>query len=136
MINRVFLIGNLGADPEIRETKSGTSIANLRVATTENWKDKEGERQERTEWHRVAIFSDGLAQVAQKYLRKGSKVYIEGQLRTRQYEKDGETKYATEIVVSGFGGTLKMLDSKSDAKPKGYARPRADIDEDDFPEGF
>ena len=133
MLNKVILIGNLGADPEIRETKSGTSIANLRVATTENWKDKEGERQERTEWHRVAIFSDGLAQVAQKYLKKGSKVYIEGQLRTRQYEKDGATHYATEIVVSGFGGTLKMLDSKSsgESKPKRHV-----LDDDDFPEGF
>lgn len=116
-VNKVILIGNLGADPEIRRSQDGRAIANLRLATSESWRDKaSGERKEKTEWHRVVIFSEGLCRVAEQYLKKGSKVYLEGQLQTRKYtDKDGVEKYSTEIVLQNFGGTLVMLDSvKSD----------------------
>lgn len=113
-VNKVILVGNLGADPEIRRTQDGKPIANLRVATSENWKDKStGERREKTEWHRVVIFGEGLAKVAEQYLKKGSKVYLEGQLQTRKWtDKDGQEKYATEVVLQGFGASLVMLDGK------------------------
>ncbi|MFV0369398.1 MAG: single-stranded DNA-binding protein, partial [Hyphomicrobiaceae bacterium] len=111
----VILVGNLGRDPEIRHTQDGRKIANLRVATSESWRDKNsGERREKTEWHSVVIFSDGLCNVAERYLRKGSKVYIEGQLQTRKWQdQTGNDRYSTEVVLQGFGGTLTMLDGAS-----------------------
>lgn len=112
-INKVILVGNLGADPEVRSLPSGGQVANLRIATSERWKDRNtGEQRERTEWHRVVIFNDGLAKVAQNYLKKGSKVYIEGQIQTRKWEKDGQEQYTTEIVLQGFNSTLVMLDGR------------------------
>ncbi len=111
-VNKVILIGNLGQDPEIKSFQNGGRIANLRIATSENWKDKQtGERKERTEWHSVVLNSDGLVGVAERYLRKGSKVYIEGQLRTRKWQdQSGNDRYTTEISVGGMGGVLTMLD--------------------------
>jgi single-strand DNA-binding protein len=111
-VNKVILIGNLGADPEIRSFQNGGKVANLRIATSENWKDKNtGERQERTEWHSVAIFSEGLIGVVERYLRKGSKVYIEGSLQTRKWQdQSGNDRYSTEVVLRGMNGTLTMLD--------------------------
>jgi single-strand DNA-binding protein len=111
-LNKVMLIGNLGADPEIRSFQNGGKVANLRIATSENWKDKNtGERQERTEWHTVAIFSEGLIGVVERFLRKGSKVYIEGQLQTRKWQdQQGADRYSTEIVIRGLNGSLTMLD--------------------------
>ena len=113
-VNKVILIGNLGADPEMRRTQDGRPVANLRVATSDSWRDKAtGERREKTEWHRVVIFSEGLAKIAEQYLKKGSKVYLEGQLQTRKYtDKDGTEKYSTEIVLQRFRGELVMLDSR------------------------
>lgn len=121
-INRVIIIGNLGADPEVRDLPSGGKVVNLSVATSESWRDKNtGERKERTEWHRVVIFSDGLAKVAEQYLRKGAKVYIEGQLQTRKWQdQSGADKYTTEIVLQGFNSNLTMLDGKGG---DGEARP-------------
>ncbi|HEX7711128.1 MAG TPA: single-stranded DNA-binding protein [Sphingomonadaceae bacterium] len=113
-LNKVMLIGNLGADPEIRSFQNGGKVANLRIATSEQWKDRNsGERQERTEWHTVAIFSEGLVGVVERYLRKGSKVYIEGSLQTRKWQdQSGNDRYSTEVVIRGFGGTLLMLDGQ------------------------
>lgn len=113
-INRVILVGNLGKDPETRYTQDGKAITNITLATSESWKDKNtGQQQERTEWHRVVFFG-GIAEIAGKYLKKGSKVYIEGKLQTRDYEKDGVKRYVTDVVVDGFSGTMQMLDSRSD----------------------
>ncbi len=114
-VNKVILVGNLGADPEIRHTKDGRPICNLSVATSESWRDKNsGERREKTEWHRVVIFSEGLCRVAENYLRKGSKVYLEGQLQTRKWQdQSGQDRYSTEVVLQGFNGTLTMLDSRN-----------------------
>lgn len=111
-VNKVILIGNLGADPEIKSFQNGGRIANLRIATSENWKDRQtGERRERTDWHSVVINSEGLVGVVERFLRKGSKIYVEGQLRTRKWQdQSGNDRYTTEVVVSGFGGTLTMLD--------------------------
>ncbi|MCB1522213.1 MAG: single-stranded DNA-binding protein [Hyphomicrobiaceae bacterium] len=111
-VNKVILVGNLGRDPEIRRTQDGRAIANLRIATSESWRDKNsGERKEKTEWHSVVIFSEGLCKVAEQYLRKGSKVYIEGQLQTRKWQdQQGQERYSTEVVLQGFGATLTMLD--------------------------
>lgn len=111
-VNKVILIGNLGADPEVRSFQNGGKVCNLRIATSESWKDRNsGERQERTEWHSVAIFSEGLAGVAERFLRKGSKVYIEGQLRTRKWQdQSGNDRYSTEVVLQGPGAVLTMLD--------------------------
>ena len=116
-INKVILVGNLGADPEVRATQDGREICNLRLATSESWKDRNtGERREKTEWHRVVIFNENLTRVAKDYLRKGSKVYIEGQLQTRKWtDKDGIEKYSTEVVLQGFNGNLTMLDKPSGA---------------------
>jgi single-strand DNA-binding protein len=113
-VNKVILVGNLGADPEIRRTGDGRPIANLRVATSESWKDKTtGERREKTEWHRVVIFSEGLCRIAEQYLKKGAKVYLEGQLQTRKWQdKDGQDRYSTEVVLQGFNSQLTMLDSR------------------------
>lgn len=125
-LNKVQLIGNLGRDPEVRSFDNGGKVANLRIATSESWKDKTtGERKEKTEWHSVAIFNDGLVRVAEQFLRKGSKVYIEGQLQTRKWEKDGEDRYSTEVVLQGFGSTLTMLDGKSDVSPAPSSAPAA-----------
>ena len=114
-VNKVIIIGNLGSDPEVRRLSSGNPVVNLSVATSESWRDKNsGERKEKTEWHRVVIFSDGLCKVAEQYLRKGSKVYLEGQLQTRKWQdQSGQDKYSTEIVLQGFNASLVMLDGPS-----------------------
>ena len=114
-LNKVMLIGNLGADPEIRSFQNGGKVANLRIATSEQWKDKTtGERKEKTEWHTVAIFSEGLVSVVERYLKKGSKVFVEGKLQTRKWQdQNGQDRYSTEIVIQGLGGTLTMLDGAS-----------------------
>ncbi|MEA1618464.1 single-stranded DNA-binding protein [Erythrobacter sp. T5W1-R] len=111
-LNKVMLIGNLGADPEIRSFQNGGKVANLRIATSETWKDRNtGERQERTEWHNVAIFSEGLVGVVERYLKKGSKVFVEGQLQTRKWQdQNGQDRYTTEVVIRGLNGGLTMLD--------------------------
>ncbi|MHA6721658.1 single-stranded DNA-binding protein [Sphingomonas sp. RS2018] len=111
-VNKVILVGNLGRDPESRSFQNGGKVVNLRIATSESWKDKNsGERKEKTEWHSVAIFNEGLANVAERFLRKGSKVYIEGQLQTRKWQDaQGQDKYSTEVVLQGFNGVLTMLD--------------------------
>jgi single-strand DNA-binding protein len=111
-LNKVMLIGNLGADPEIRSFQNGGKVANLRIATSETWKDRQtGERKEKTEWHTVAIFSEGLVGVVERYLKKGSKVFVEGKLQTRKWQdQNGQDRYSTEIVIQGLGGTLTMLD--------------------------
>lgn len=113
-VNKVILIGNLGRDPEVRSFQNGGKVCNLRIATSETWKDKNtGERREKTEWHSVAIFQEGLVRIAEQYLKKGSKVYIEGQLQTRKWQdQSGQDKYSTEVVLQGFGGTLTMLDGR------------------------
>ena len=120
-VNKVILIGNLGADPEIRHTQDGRPIVNLRVATSDSWRDKAtGERREKTEWHRVVIFSEGLARIAEQYLRKGSKVYLEGALQTRKWEdQSGQERYSTEVVLQGFNSTLTMLDGRRDGTGEG-----------------
>jgi single-strand DNA-binding protein len=114
-VNKVILVGNLGKDPEIRRTQDGRPIANLSIATSETWRDKgTGERKEKTEWHRVVIFNEGLCKVAEQYLKKGAKVYIEGQLQTRKWtDQSGVEKYSTEVVLQGFNSTLTMLDGRS-----------------------
>ena len=114
-VNKVILIGNLGRDPEIRNTQDGTKVASFSIATSETWKDKQtGERKDRTEWHRIAIFNERLAELAEKYLRKGSKVYIEGSLQTRKWtDSSNVERYTTEVVISRFRGELTMLDSRS-----------------------
>lgn len=141
-VNKVIIVGNLGQDPEVRSTHSGGKIVNLRIATSEQWKDKNtGEKKERTEWHRVVIFSEGLASVAERYLQKGSKVYIEGQLQTRKWEKDGVDQYSTEIVLQGFGASLVMLSGNSSSggndsaqrSPKQPQSAQYDQFDDDIP---
>jgi len=111
-VNKVILVGNLGADPEIRRTQDGRPVANLRVATSDSWRDKtSGERRERTEWHRVVIFNEGLCRIAEQYLKKGAKVYLEGQLQTRKWqEQQGQDRYSTEVVLQAFNSQLTMLD--------------------------
>ena len=112
-VNKVILVGNLGKDPEVRSFPSGGRVANFSIATSESWKDKAtGERKERTEWHRISILNEALVGIAEKYLKKGSKVYIEGQLETRKYEKDGRDVYTTEVVLRPYNGNLTMLDTK------------------------
>lgn len=154
-INKVILVGNLGAEPKVSNTSNGSKIVNLNIATSDSWKDKlSGERKERTEWHRVVIFNPQLADVAEKYLKKGSKVYLEGQLQTRKWEDaNGQEKYTTEVVLQNFSGTLVMLDGRGDggssfggagndvfsgsssnsgwdAAPAGGAAPASDLDDD------
>jgi single-strand DNA-binding protein len=115
-VNKVILVGNLGADPESRSMPSGDEVVNLRIATSETWKDRDGNRQERTEWHRVAIFNQNLARVAKNYLRKGSKVYLEGQIQTRKWtDQAGQERYSTEVVLQNFRGELVLLDSREAA---------------------
>lgn len=113
-VNKVILVGNLGADPEVRNTQDGSKLVNLRLATSESWRDRaSGERRERTEWHRVVIFNPNLADVAERFLRKGSKVYVEGQLQTRKWtDQNGQDRYSTEVVLSRFRGELTMLDGR------------------------
>jgi single-strand DNA-binding protein len=129
-VNKVILIGNLGADPEIRRTQDGRPIANLRVATSESWRDKTtGERREKTEWHRVVIFNEGLCKIVEQYLKKGSKVYLEGALQTRKWQdKDGHDKYSTEVVLQGFNSQLTMLDTRGG----GGGASAADSSDSDF----
>lgn len=114
-VNKVILVGNLGRDPEVKSMQDGRSLVNMSVATSETWRDRNsGERKERTEWHRVVIFNDKLAEVAQKFLKKGAKVYLEGQLTTRKWtDQSGQERYTTEVVIPRFGGTLTMLDGRS-----------------------
>jgi single-strand DNA-binding protein len=112
-VNKVILVGNLGDDPEVRSMNNGGEVVNLRVATSENWKDRDGNRQERTEWHRVVIFNENLGRVAKSYLKKGSKVYLEGQIQTRKWtDNSGQDKYSTEVVLQRFRGELVLLDSR------------------------
>jgi len=122
-VNKVILIGNLGADPEIKRTQDGRPIANLRIATSDTWRDKAtGERKEKTEWHRVVIFSEGLCKIAEQYLKKGAKVYVEGQLQTRKWtDQAGVEKYSTEVVLQGFNSTLTMLDGRGGGGGGGFA---------------
>lgn len=123
-VNKVILVGNLGADPEIRRLNSGEPVANLRIATSESWKDRQsGERKDKTEWHSVVIFNENLAKVAEQYLKKGAKVYIEGQLQTRKWtDQQGNDKYTTEIVLQKFRGELQMLDSRGEGGGGGGGR--------------
>lgn len=142
-VNKVILIGNLGADPEVRSFQNGGRIANFRIATTEQWKDKNtGEKKERTEWHSIVLSSEGLAGVAERYLRKGSKVYVEGKLQTRKWQDQaGNDRYTTEIVVGGHGGVLTMLDgpqgggtdAPSEPQRSSRQQPPADDLDDDIP---
>lgn len=121
-VNKVILVGNLGADPEIRRTQDGRPIANFSVATSESWRDKNtGERREKTEWHRVVCFNEGLCKVIEQYVKKGSKVYVEGQLQTRKWQdQSGQDKYTTEVVLQGFNGNLTMLDSRNQEGSGGF----------------
>ena len=130
-VNKVILIGNLGRDPEVRTFQNGNKVCNLNLATSESWKDKQsGERREKTEWHTVAIFNEGLVRIAEQYLRKGSKVYVEGQLQTRKWQdKSGNDRYSTEVAVQGFSGTLKLLDSRQNNDPARQAPP-SDLDDE------
>jgi single-strand DNA-binding protein len=129
-LNKVMLIGNLGADPEARSLNSGDEVVNLRIATTESWKDKDGNKQERTEWHSVAIFNQGLCKVAKNYLRKGSKCYVAGQLQTRKWtDQSGADRYSTEIVLQKFNGELILLD----AKGNGGTQQREPFDAESVP---
>lgn len=119
-LNKVMLIGNLGNDPDIRTMQNGGRVCNLSIATSESWKDKNtGERREKTEWHRVVIFNEGLVGVCENYLKKGSKVFIEGSLETRSWEQDGQKKYTTEVVLKAYNGTLTMLDGRNDNQASG-----------------
>lgn len=122
-VNKVILVGNLGSDPEVKRTQDGKPVVNLSVATSDSWRDKNtGERKEKTEWHRVVIWNEGLCGVAEKYLQKGAKVYIEGALATRQWQdKDGKDKYSTEVVLNGYGGVLTMLDKPGEKPEPGKA---------------
>lgn len=139
-VNKVILIGNLGSDPEVRTLPSGGKVVNLSVATSDSWRDKNsGERKERTEWHRVVIFSEGLTRVAEQYLHRGSKVYLEGSLQTRKWQdQSGQDKFSTEVVLQGFNSSLVMLDGKSDgqqaeAPRKAAVAPAFEADDDEIP---
>lgn len=129
-VNKVILVGNLGADPDVRSLPSGGKVVNLSIATSENWRDKSsGERREKTEWHRVVIFGEGLARIAEQYLRKGSKVYLEGQLQTRKWQdQSGADRYSTEVVLQGFNSTLTMLDGRGEGEGGGggFSGPRSE----------
>ena len=131
-VNKVILIGNLGQDPESRSLNNGGEVVNLSVATTESWKDRDGQRQDRTEWHRVVIFNENLGKVAKSYLRKGSKVYLEGQLQTRKWQdQNGQDRYSTEVVLQRFRGELVLLDSRSGGGGSGGG-----YDEGGYDQGF
>jgi len=134
-VNKVILVGNLGADPEIRRTQDGRPVANLRLATTETWRDKSsGERREKTEWHNVVIFNEGLCKIAEQYLKKGSKIYVEGQLQTRKWQdKEGQDRYTTEVVLQNYNGQLTMLDGRSGG---GMGAGLRDNPQDDYDGGY
>jgi len=135
-VNKCIIVGNLGKDPEIRSLQSGVRVCNLSVATSESWKDKTtGERKEKSEWHRVVVFNENLIQVAEKYLRKGSKVYIEGALETRKWtDQSGQDKYSTEVVIKQFRGELTMLDGRSEAGSGAQSNsPSNEIADDQIP---
>ena len=123
-LNKVMLIGRLGQDPEVRSTQDGRSLCTFSLATSENWNDKNtGEKREKTEWHRVVVFNEGLVNIIQQYVKKGSNVFIEGQLQTRKWEdKDGIEKYTTEVVLQGFNSTFKMLDSKNSSSSDNFSQ--------------
>jgi single-strand DNA-binding protein len=129
-VNKVILVGNLGRDPEVKSMQDGRSMVNMSIATSENWRDRQsGERKERTEWHRVVIFNEKLAEVAQKFVRKGSKIYIEGQLSTRKWtDQSGQERYTTEVVIPRFGGALTMLDGRGGGE--GGGGPSGGMDDD------
>ena len=131
-VNKVILVGNLGRDPEVRSMQDGRSMVNMSVATSDTWRDRQtGERKERTEWHRVVIFNEKLAEVAQKYVRKGSKIYVEGQLSTRKWtDQSGQERYTTEVVIPRFGGALTMLDGRSGGGGEAGAGAGAGMDVD------
>jgi single-strand DNA-binding protein len=132
-VNKVILVGNLGADPEARSLNNGGEVVNIRVATSEQWKDREGNRQERTEWHNVVIFNENLGRVAKNYLRKGSKVYLEGQLQTRKWtDQSGNDKYTTEVVLQRFRGELVLLDSRDGGGGGGRGAFNEDFGGNDF----
>lgn len=123
-VNKVILLGHLGADPEIRKTQDGKPIANMRIATSVSWRDTNGERKEKTEWHSVVVFNEGLAKVCEQYLKKGAKVYVEGSLQTRKWQDQaGQDRYSTEIVLTGFNSTLTMLDSQRGERAPGASSP-------------
>ena len=152
-VNKVILIGNVGADPEIRRTQSGAAIANLRIATSESWRDKNsGERKEKTEWHTVVVFNEGLTKIVEQYVKKGSKLYLEGSLQTRKWQdQSGNDRYSTEVVLQAFNGTLTLLDGPKGEdrsggdyakasggegrkkEPDGYGHQPADFGDDDIP---
>lgn len=137
-VNKCILVGNLGADPEVRRMNDGSPVVNLRIATSESWRDKNsGERKEKTEWHQVVIFNDNLAKVAESYLRKGMKVFVEGSLQTRKWSKDGVERYTTEIVLQKFRGELQMLDAKTDTRDEqgsyGSEPDDRDVDDSEIP---
>jgi single-strand DNA-binding protein len=131
-VNKVILVGNLGRDPEVKSMQDGRSMVNMSIATSENWRDRQsGERKERTEWHRVVIFNEKLAEVAQKFVRKGSKIYVEGQLSTRKWtDQSGQERYTTEVVIPRFGGALTMLDGRSDGGGMGAGAAGGGMDDD------
>ncbi len=134
-VNKVILVGNLGRDPEIRSTQDGTRVANLNLATSESWRDRNsGERKERTEWHRIAIFNERLVEIAEKYLKKGSKIYVEGALQTRKWtDQQGQERYTTEIVLQRFRGELTMLDGARDRAGGGAGEPSYDEGDGETP---
>ncbi len=135
-LNKVLLIGRLGNDPEIKQMQNGKSVARLSVATSESWKDKNtGERKEKTEWHRVVIFNEGLISVVQKYLKKGAQVYIEGQLNTNKYtDSNGQEKYSTQIVLQGYNSSLTMLDGKNSSSGDSKKLEGSQLPSDDMPD--
>jgi single-strand DNA-binding protein len=135
-LNKVLLIGRLGNDPEIKQTQNGKSVARLSVATSESWKDKNtGERKEKTEWHRVIIFNEGLVNVVQKYLKKGAQVYIEGQLNTNKYtDSNGQEKYSTQVVLQGYNSSLTMLDGKNSLSGDSKKIDNSQLPSDDMPD--
>lgn len=138
MLNKVQVIGRLGKDPEIRHTQAGKAIASFSIASSETWRDKQGEKQERTEWFNVVVFNEGLTGVIEKYVHKGDLLYVEGSLRTRSYEKDGATKYITEVVLDTFNGSIKMLGGgkkdgeKTEPKAETKAKPKATAREEEL----
>jgi single-strand DNA-binding protein len=135
-VNKVILVGNLGDDPEVRSLNNGGEVVNMRVATSENWKDRDGNRQERTEWHRVVIFNENLGRVAKSYLKKGSKVYLEGQIQTRKWQdQSGQDRYSTEVVLQRFRGELVLLDSRGGGGGGGFGDDDRDSAGGDFGAG-
>ncbi|PCK85685.1 single-stranded DNA-binding protein [Rhizobium sophoriradicis] len=137
-VNKVILVGNVGADPEIRRTQDGRPIANLRIATSETWRDRNsGERREKTEWHTVVVFNEGLCKVVEQYVKKGAKLYIEGQLQTRKWQdQQGQDRYSTEVVLQGFSSTLTMLDGRGDGASSGFGGGRGGSSNNDYGDDY